>query len=136
MQWQYAYEEHCPLTTKNQLTTSRQKSSWQGSLIREKMLVYFIAEKSCTTKLLKMFEMKIRSLCFQPPDRRDWLTGRETARNFDLNRSFPDLNRVMYRYEQNGGPTHHLPIPTYFYERHKPVITVHVDKFDYGNMGK
>ncbi|XP_069467617.1 carboxypeptidase N catalytic chain [Ambystoma mexicanum] len=47
----------------------------------------------------------------QGPDSNGYLTGRNNIREVDLNRNFPDLNTLMYYYDKNGGPNHHLPLP-------------------------
>ncbi|MGH0127374.1 UNVERIFIED_CONTAM: hypothetical protein FKN15_077526, partial [Acipenser sinensis] len=45
------------------------------------------------------------------PDANGYLTGRANSRDVDLNRNFPDLNAMMYYFEKNNGPNHHLPLP-------------------------
>ncbi|KAM4702584.1 carboxypeptidase N catalytic chain [Rhinophrynus dorsalis] len=47
----------------------------------------------------------------QGPDSNGYLTGRNNFHDVDLNRSFPDLNIVMYYNEKHGGQTHHIPLP-------------------------
>ncbi|CAK8688821.1 unnamed protein product [Clavelina lepadiformis] len=54
----------------------------------------------------------------QAPNARDWLTGRYTAKGYDLNRNFPDLTSLVYRYEKRGGPNNHLKIPRSYWRRH------------------
>ncbi|XP_041125001.1 carboxypeptidase N catalytic chain-like [Polyodon spathula] len=47
----------------------------------------------------------------QGPDANGYLTGRTNSRDVDLNRNFPDLNAMMYYFEKNDGPNHHIPLP-------------------------